>query len=378
MEGIEKLLYENTWRFKKGYPDMGDREDVTLLEDIINSYLGEEEEDINIDVDDKNVLNVKKAETEETEETDVDDKNILNIKGGEAKDPPGGSKLYNDTIRYTLYGEDYKGKVIPKPKNQYQYQQNSFDVTVDPSDMGMFNKLFSAKPPKTGKEVGSAGSLGVGNGEIALYWLYHFSNSADVREGRSGDDPDLFFNGQGVEVKSWTKDSGIHGLGRFGADKENLTLLAIVFGFNALSTVFGKEGSSSKTMNPTNFNGLQLEEAMGKVKDFQILLNNNPKLAEEYPLFKTIEGNINTVYSKLNLSNDDSSKEMATKMAIKLLEPKLNRKPGDGNHLANVKDDGKIKFFQIVFSKLKESEDLLQDFLVKQSSININFDKIWG
>ena len=357
MEGIERILNENTWRFKKGYPDMNNKEDVTLLEDIINGYLGEEEEDISLN---------------------VDDKNILNVKGGEAKDPPGGSETYNDTIRYVLYGQDYKGKVIPKPNKKYPYQQNTFSVTVDSSDREMFNKLFPVKPPKTGKEVGTAGSLGVGNGEIALYWLYHFSDSADVREGRSGDDPDLFFNDQGVEVKSWTKDSGIHGLGRFGADKENLTLLAIIFGFNALSTVFGEEGSTPKTVNPTNFNGFQLEEAMEKVKEFKSIIDSNPTLANEYPLFKSIEGNIDTVYSKLNLSNDDSSKEMATKMAIKLLEPKLNRKPGDGNHLANVKDDGKIKFFQIVFSKLKKSEDLLQDFLVKQSSININFDKIWG
>jgi len=69
---------------------------------------------------------------------------------------------------------------------------------------------------------------------------------------------------------------------------------------------------------------------------------------------------------------------MATKMAIKLLEPKLSRKPGEGNHLANVKDDGSIKFFQIQFSKLKESDDLLSDFVVKQSAIGINFNKIWG
>jgi len=69
---------------------------------------------------------------------------------------------------------------------------------------------------------------------------------------------------------------------------------------------------------------------------------------------------------------------MATKMAIQLLRPKLNRKPGDGNHLANVKDNGNVKFFQIDFSKLENSKDLLDDFEVKQSAISINFDKIWG
>ena len=57
----------------------------------------------------------------------------------------------------------------------------------------------------------------------------------------------LFFNGQGVEVKSWSKDTGLHGLGRFGADKENLSLLSIIFGFNALVSVF--EGGKSTTKN---------------------------------------------------------------------------------------------------------------------------------
>ena len=36
-----------------------------------------------------------------------------------------------------------------------------------------------------------------------------------------------------------------------------------------------------------------------------------------------------------------------------------------------------MKFFQIDFSKL-ESDELLNDFVVKQSAIVIDFDKIWG
>ena len=117
---------------------------------------------------------------------------------------------------------------------------------------------------------------------------------------------------------------------------------------------------------------------MGKVKEFKALLDKNSNLQQDYTLFKNIQDKIDKIYSQLNISDGDSGEEMAAKMAIKLLEPKLNRKPGDGNHLANVKDNGDVKFFQIDFEKLKNSKDLLNDFQVKQSAISINFDKIWG
>ena len=356
MDILDKILKEHSWKFPKGYPDMDSKEDKDLLQSIVNGYLTEAEEEIEI----------------------ADDREVLNVKDAEVKDPSGGSQSYNDTIRFALYGKDWKGKPIPRPKKKYPYQQNTFTISVDSLDQQMFDKLYPVKPPKVGKEIGSAGSLGVGNGEIALYWLYQFSESAKVDEGRESDDPDLFFNGQGVEVKSWGKHEGMHGLGRFGADKENLSLLSIIFGFNALATVFGEGEKVPKTINPTNFKGSDLVTAMEKVSEFKSIIDANETLATSYPLFKSIKENTDRVYRQLKLTGSDSPEEMATKMAIKLLEPKLSRKPGEGNHLANVKDDGNIKFFQIQFAKLKDSEDLLDDFVVKQSAIGINFNKIWG
>jgi hypothetical protein len=345
MDSITKFLNRVSYKFPKGYPDMNSDQDKKMLFEMVNNIVEDEEE----------------IETIET-----------------PPDPEGGSQTYNDTIRFALYGSDWKDKPIPTPKKKYPYNSNTFSINISGEDREMFDKLYPVKPPKVGKEIGSAGSLGVGNGEIALYWLYHFSKSAKVEEGRSGDDPDLFFNGQGVEVKSWSKDTGLHGLGRFGADKENLSLLAIIFGFNALVSVFDGEKAPSKTINPTNFRGFQLIDAMEKVKEFKNLLDQNSSLSSEYPLFKNIQDNVDRVYSTLKISDGDSAEEMAAKMAVQLLEPKLSRKPGDGNHLANVKDDGNVKFFQIDFSKLKDSKDLLDDFEVKQSAISINFDKIWG
>ena len=231
MDVLDKILKEHSWKFPKGYPDISLKEDRDLLESIVNNYLTEEEE-IEIEAE----------------------KDVLGVKGGEVKDPSGGSKTYNDTIRFALYGKDWEGQAIPRPKKKYPYKNGTFSFSVDPLDKEMWDKLYPVSPPKVGKPIGSEGSKGVGNGEIALYWLYQFSESARVEEGRSGDDPDLFFDGKGVEVKAWDKHEGMHGLGRFGADKENLQLLSIIFGFNALATVLGQD-QAPKTVNPTNFSG---------------------------------------------------------------------------------------------------------------------------
>ena len=354
MDVLDKILKEHSWKFPKGYPDISLKEDRDLLESIVNNYLTEEEE-IEIEAE----------------------KDVLGVKGGEVKDPSGGSQTYNDTIRFALYGKDWEGKPIPRPKKKYPYKNGTFSFSVDPLDKEMWDKLYPVSPPKVGKEIGSEGSKGVGNGEIALYWLYQFSESARVEEGRSGDDPDLFFDGKGVEVKAWDKHEGMHGLGRFGADKENLQLLSIIFGFNALATVLGQD-QAPKTVNPTNFSGPQLKDAMEKVKEFKGLIDQNESLSTTYPVFKNIKDNTDKLYNDLNLSDSEDTEDMATKMAVQLLEPKLERKPGDGNHLANVKSDGSIKFFSIEFKKLKDSATLLDDFVVKQSSIGLNFNKIWG
>ena len=356
MDVLDKFFQKYSYKFEKGYPDMNNEQDVALLESLLSNLL--EDEEIDIKVKDE-----EEVETKEETSSEV---------------PPGGSENYNNTIRHAIYGEKYRGKPIPTPSTKYPYKSGTFTTKVAPADKELFTQLYPVKPPKVGKDIGSAGSLAVGNGEIALYWLYHFSKSAQVTEGREGDDPDLKFDGNGVEVKSWDKHAGMHGLGRFGADKENLQLLSIIFGFNAIASVLGNGDKVSKTINPTNFNGSQLVDAMKMVAEFKEIISNSSDLIDQYPLFKNIKDSTDLIYSKLNIADGDSPELMARKMAINLLEPKLKRKPGDGNHLVNIKSDGDMKFFQIDFDKLKNSEDLLKDFIVKQSAIGINFDKIWG
>ena len=65
-------------------------------------------------------------------------------------------------------------------------------------------------------------------------------------------------------------------------------------------------------------------------------------------------------------------------MASKMVASKLNRKPGNGNFLANVLPNGSIKFFKIDFEKLNNDENLLDNFAAKQSAIYLDFGKIFG
>jgi hypothetical protein len=327
MDSLDKFLFSVAYKFPKGYPDIKDDKDKDMLFKMVNEI-----------VEEKSILK---------ESSEIYDKTILNA-------------LDIDTI--------------PRSKNKYKFGGNStFDVQVKPDDMEMWKKLYPVKPPKTGEEVGTAGSLGVGNGEIALYWLYNYSDSGiKVDEGRSGDDPDLFFNGVGVEVKAYKSHNGKIGLGRFGADKENLRLLGLIFGLNALVKVLGKD-EVVKTINPTNFKGTDLIPAMDNV----IRLKNVDlgELALTYPLFATIKNNIDSLSS--TLGDFKSSEEGAINMSHKLVNSKLGRKPGTGGFLANVKNNGDIKFFAIDMDKIKSDEDFLSNFGVTQSTMGLNFSKIF-
>ena len=325
MDVLEKFLHSIAYKFPKGYPDIKDDKDKDMLFNIINEI-----------VEEKSTLN---------ENSEVYDKTILRALGTET---------------------------IPTSKNNYKFGVTStFDVQVKESDMDIFKKLYEVAPPKKGEEEGQ--TKGVGNGEIALYWLYNYSNSKiEVTEGRDGDDPDLFFNGVGVEVKAYKSHTSKIGLGRFGTDKENLRLLGLIFGLNALVRVLG-EGEKVKTINPTNFAGTDLPpdlENVIKLKNIDL-----GSLAQTYPLFATIKQNIDLVTK--SLGDFSNAEEGATNMAYKLLNAKLGRKPKDKGYLANVKPSGDIKFFYIDLEKVKSNEDILKVFGVTQSSIGMNFSKIF-
>tara|TARA_R110002012_G_scaffold110226_1_gene254619 strand:- start:496 stop:1599 length:1104 start_codon:yes stop_codon:yes gene_type:complete len=356
MNVIDKFLKQYSYKFDKGYPDMDNPKDKNLLEHLLKQIISEDEiEDIKVDISTKEKIKV---------------------------DSPtrGGSKLYDDTIKYALAKDknDWKNTSIPEVTGKYPFTGNfgrSFEVKVNSQDMPVWKALYPVKPPKVGKEIGTPGSLAVGNGEIALYWLYNYSNNGvNVEEGREGDNPDLRFNNVGVEVKAYDKPKGLVTVGRYGEDKETLALLSIIFGINALSNILGDE-PPKKTVNPTNFDGAGLKDAMQKFIEFRNLegLDN---LAKQYPVFKSIQANIQSLTSKVG--NFDDAETGARLVAIRLLDAKLGRKPGDGGFLANVLDNGDLIFFQIGLKALEDNTELLSNFKVSQSAIKTYFSKIFG
>ena len=43
MDVIEKFLNEVSWKFDKGYPDITNEQDMKMLNELAQSYIGEEE-----------------------------------------------------------------------------------------------------------------------------------------------------------------------------------------------------------------------------------------------------------------------------------------------------------------------------------------------
>jgi hypothetical protein len=277
--------------------------------------------------------------------------------------------IYDNVIRKTLNLKEEES--IPTPKGKYSLKDGTFMEQVSPDDKAIFDKLYNVAPPKKGEEEGE--TKGVGNGEVALYWLYQHSG-VETQIGRSGDDPDLFIAGKGVEVKAYKSHTGKIGLGRFGADKENLQLLSVIFGIKALSEALGAKKETT-TINPTNFKGTDLMPAFEQIIELE-KIPDLEGLAAQYSIFANIKQNIDILNQ--NLSSPKNALEGAQAMAYKMIESKLSRKPGNGGYLVNVLKNGSIKFFKIDLEKVKSNENLLDNFAAKQSAIYLDFGKIFG
>ena len=350
---LDELLVEWSYRTKKAYPDMGNPSDILILKEILEKLelptdiLDEDEPEVTVSTD--------KPQEEPTPEKEPT--------------PTASENEYDDLIKKTLNVNE-----IPRSKSKYKYPGkggSTYMEQVDADDLPIWQALWAAKPDKkTEKGVETAG---VGKGELSLYWLYNYSNSGvNVTEGREGDDPDLFFNGNGVEVKAYGSHNAALSIGRYGTDRENLRLLGTIFGISTLARVFGGDGGD-KTVNPTNFKGTDLISAFEHV---QALGETDLEgLAEFYEIFGKILRNIIFLKSKLEYR---SAREGGLAMGRKFLKDKLGRKPGDGNFLVNLKKDGSMKFFNISFTTIDSDDDILTKMGSSQSAMKLNFTKTFG
>ena len=319
---LDELLLEWSYKTKKGYPSLDSPSDIQVLKKILeklnlptDDILDELESSTYANKDGKpGTTGLEPSDDEERLEPSIGDED--DIEGeepdtGEKNDDdslsqkPGGSTEYDNVIKAKL-GVD----IIPTSNHNYKFESNTFDERVEPDDLETWQALWEAKPQK--KTEPGVETAGVGKGEISLYWLYHYSNSnIQADEGRNDDDPDLYFNGNGVEVKAYDgKSNSVIGLGRFGKDRENIQMLNTIFGISGLASVFEGNIADKRAISALTWSGYNLEEAFRYVQKFREI--DLEQLADIWPLFEGFKQKIDTLYESLGGFN--SSKEGAEKM----------------------------------------------------------------
>jgi hypothetical protein len=321
MNVITKFLEQYSYRFPKGYPDMNSKNDQMLLSSIL--------EEIGVNLPSRTINE--------------------------------GTGLYDETIKSAL-----KADTIPAVQGNYSLGSS---INLSGIDKEIWTKLYPISPPKSKKEVGTAGSKGTGNGEIALYWLFEHQSGHTAMGTQGGDNPDLNIDGKGVEVKAYGQRKVV--LGKFGSDKVNIELLNTLFGLDALVTSLENKEVSKKVITPTSFNEDGLINAFNTLKDFSSSDLRN--LSDKYSLIGNIYSKVDGLLQSLNLESSFDSKDGATLLLKKILLVKLEKKPGFGGYMADVTEDGRISFTKVEKEDIENSsnENILNNIEINQGAINI-------
>ena len=386
---LDELLLEWSYRSDKGYPDLDNPSDILILNEIL--------EQLDLPTDD--ILDKISYANKDGKpgitglEPGVDSPEEPTTPTPSTPEPPeepepepepepeSGLNTYDKVIKKALENKGLWEGSMPIPKGNYKWPGEfggTFDEKVASADIKLWDIMFPLAPPKKGDP--DSASKGVGNGEIALYWLYKYSGAINVEEGREGDNPDLEFGGVGVEVKAYSSHTGKAGLGRFGQDTKQLKLLGMIFGINALVEGFREKDPGKKwapkDRNPLTWNGSDLIEAFKVVEQFHNV--DISQLAEIYPLFAEIETNMQ--WMETNLGGWKNAEEGARKMAREFVLPKLGRKPRDGGYLANCKlpKGHDIRFFNIDLNKIITREDAINHISTSQGNMKISYQEIFG
>jgi hypothetical protein len=321
MNIFDKFLHSVSYKFPKGYPDMSSPTDISLLESLISEKLGEN-------------INIANILTES-------------------------NSSYDALIQSALKTND-----IPKCKTSLSIGE-SFNLSGD--DEKIWAILYPVKPLK----ADGTPTAGSGNGEVATYWAYqHNVKSIDVIDGRGGENPDLIIDGIGVEVKAY--DTKTITLGKFGTDKETISLLNKVFGTLSL---FNEEATQANT---GNFKPQDLLSGFKII--FEIYSNNDlRKLDITKPFFSKID----TLYKELGLDSNPTPEEATVALLRKLLWTKLIKKPNmnqEVGYILNVNYVGKGDYTKItsdIISQIPDENLLSNGITVKSSEISMNFNQLF-
>ena len=382
---LDELLLEWSYRSERGYPTLDNPSDISTLKQILKELnLSEIEiEDVmdNLPDDKPGGDDLTNPGTDGMEDSEVEKEKEKKLKPEPKPKSEPEPKIEPETGTLTEYDElirDTFGGKIPKSKNSYNFSKNTFDEQVKADDLEVWKKLWTVKPKK--KTGDKTETLGVGKGELSLYWLYNHSQSSTagkITEGRGDDAPDLFFDGSGVEVKAYGKPNGVIDLGRFGKFRDNLKILNLVFGLKGLASVFDGTIKDQKQINALSWAGSDLKEAFETVVAFSEV-DLKQLYPEPFPIFERFDKNIKFIESALGEFN--TAEEGAKLMAKKFVGDKLALKPGYGGHLADMSINGFIRFWHIDQSKFDNYDDILGKATVgaSQGAMKMHFNKIFG
>ena len=329
MNLVDKLYTEWAWRARTGAPSMDNAEDRALLESII-------------------------AELTDGEEV------LFEAADGQ----------YEEVIAHALFNDKLKTADIPKPKKRYKLGETS---KVDSEDLEIWKTLYPVKPPKSGKEIGTAGSLGAGNGEIALYWLLSRSGYT-VKDGRGDEQPDLIVNGTGLEVKAYGKRQIT--LGRFGKDYDTRKKLGYVLGLDVLiSNLTGEQRAPSID----SFNKDELIRGFATMAKFSSNTNLR-EAAKDFELIGGIYSKIDALLEELELPKDFKPRQGAAAILKQLLFTKAKKKPGFGGYMVDVSEDGRIEYKQVNKEKLDshDTDTIIKYVSANGSALKVYPDELFG
>jgi len=379
---LDELLLEWSYRSERGYPTLDSPSDVSILKEILTK-LNLSEEDVSSIIDELEDDDDGVVRGDEDGNNDIDGLDgsgsdlpgkpkIPSISTDDEEDkeekpedkpekiPTAGDTTYDAIIRNHLGLKD--DQPIPRVENTYPWPGrggSTFNIQVKGNDLKYWKDFWELAPPVKGKEIGTK-SKGTGNGEVALYWLYQHSNSASVKGTQGADNPDLEFDGVGVEVKAFGKaHEKAKGLGRWSQDKDQLDALGILFGFQKLvSTLQPKSsGKLPPDISPNNFKGYQLKDAFEQLAKLKEI--NLERLGKEYPIFLDIKARLESLSAKIGDWDPENPEDAARRMAVYFISPKVGRKPGDGGFLTHVLENGDCRFWAFDIEKLKNHPDLI-------------------
>jgi hypothetical protein len=209
-------------------------------------------------------------------------------------------------------------------------------MRISTPDLNTFNRLFTVAPNK-----------GVGNGEVALYWLYNWQTKPSnplrpgkAYENRGENQPDLVINNRKVEVKA-TKSHSTIDLGRFGEYKDFLNMVSLV-----MSVYNFIEGDQNKRISINQLDYNALVEAAEAFCEFRQLLMGSKRL-QEYRIFKKALKSMqefDQTASRAGISEicyqgqnkRAGGEKIAGEISKYILTEMLGNKPGNRGYLCNV------------------------------------------